>query len=143
MGREWWRAFVSGIAIAAAAYAPAPPPTTGGPLSCWVTFAPNGDEVFTVAGASGNLSIQGYGIVQSEYSGGTPPFVESLAIESDPSGKLSFVPNGLGADTIGYSGFSLNEVEGGWIKYTVRDGTGTIATARFPATGSISVTRTS
>jgi len=62
---------------------------------------------------------------------------------SHEHGKLGFVDNGRGADTISFSGFALNEVEYGWIKYTVRDSTGATATARFPATGSLSITRTS
>jgi hypothetical protein len=131
--------------MAAAAYSPPPPPppASSGPLSCWVNFAPNGDTVFTVSGASGDLSAQGYGIVQYDYSGGIAPYTESLTIQNDPSGKLGFAPNGRGADTIGYTGFALNEVEHGWIRYAVTDGTGTTATARFPATGSLSITRTS
>src|SRR5690242_5098320 len=142
MGGQRRRAFVSGIGIAAAACSPAPSPVSRGPLSCWVNFAPNGDTVFTVSGASGDLSSQGYGIVQYDYSGGTPPFTDSLTIQNDPSGKLGFVSNGRGADTIGYTGFALNEVEYGWIKYTVRDGSGASTTARFPSTGSLSITRT-
>ena len=126
-----------------AAYSPPPPPTSSGPLSCWVTFAPNGETAFTVAGASGNLSAQGYGIVQSDHSGGVPPFTETLSFQSDPSGKLGFVDNGLGADTISYTGFSLGEVESGWVKYSVTDGAGSAATARFPASGTLSITRTS
>jgi len=143
MGRERRGPVVSGIGMAAAAYSPPPPPTSSGPLSCWVNFAPNGDTVFTVSGASGNLSAQGYGIVQYDYSGGTPPFTDSLTIQNDPSGKIGFVDNGRGADTISYSGFALSEVEYGWIKYSVRDSTGATATARFPATGTLSITRTS
>ena len=134
---------MSGIGMAAAAYSPPPPPASSGPLSCWVSFAPNGDTVFVVSGASGDLSGQGYGIVQAGYSGGTSPYTDSMTIQNDPSGKLGFVDNGRGADTISYTGFALNEVEYGWIKYTVRDSTGATATARFPATGSLSVTRTS
>lgn len=133
---------MSGIGILAANM-PASPPADSGPLTNWVTFAPSGLTAFAVSGASGNLSAQGYGIVQSNYSGGTAPYSESLTIQNDPSGKLGFVDNGLGADTISYSGFALNEVEGGWLLYTVRDGTGATATARFPATGSLTVTRTS
>ena len=128
--------------MAAAAYSPPPPPASKGPLSCWVNFAPHGDTVFTVSGTTGDLSSQGYGIVQYDYSGGTPPFTDSLTIQNDPSGKIGFVSNGLGADTIGYAGFALNEVEYGWIRYTVRDSTGATATARFPAAGSLSITRT-
>ena len=134
---------MSGIGILAIANTPAPPPSSSGPLTASLTFAPGGTTTFTVSGASGNLSAQGYGIVQSGYSGGTAPYVESLTIQNDPSGKLGFVDNGLGADTISYSGFALNEVEGGWLLYTVRDGTGATATARFPTTGSLTITRTS
>jgi hypothetical protein len=108
-----------------------------------VTFAPHGDTVFAVSGASGDLSGQGYGIVQAGCSGGISPYTDSMTIQNDPSSKLGFIDNGRGADTISYTGFALNEVEYGWIKYTVRDSTGATATARFPATGSISITRTS
>lgn len=134
---------MSGIGMAAAAYSPPPPPTSSGPLSCWVTFAPGAQITFTVSGASSDLGFQGYGIVQYDHSGGTPPYSESLTVEGDPSGKLSIVPNGRGADTIGYTGFTLNEVEGGWLKYAVTDGAGTTVTARFPATGPLTITRTS
>lgn len=133
---------MSGIGILAAA-APGAPPISSGPLTASVTFAPAGTTAFVVSGASGDLSAQGYGIVQSDYSGGTAPYSESLTIQSDPSGKLGLVDNGRGADTISYSGFALNEVEGGWLSYTVTDGTGASATARFPATGSLTITRTS
>jgi len=134
---------MSGIGMVAAAYSPPPPPTSSGPLTCWVNFAPNGGVAFNVSGASGNLSGLGYGIIQSDYSGGIPPYTESLTIQNDPSGKLGFDDNGLGADALSYSGFSLNEVESGWIKYMVTDGTGVTVTARYPATGTLSVTRTS
>ena len=134
---------MSGIAMAGAAYSPPPPPTSSGPLSCWVNFAPHGGVAFNVSGASGDLSAQGYGIVQPAYSGGTPPYTESLTIQSDPSGKLGFDDNGLGAIALSYTGFGLNEVESGWIKYVVTDGTGTAVTARYPATGTLGVTRTS
>ncbi len=134
---------MSGIGLVATAYSPSPPPTSSGPLTCWVTFAPHADVAFNVSGASGNLSAQGYGIVQPNYSGGTPPYVDSLTMQNDPSGKLGFVDNGHGADTISYTSFSLNEVESGWIKYQVTDGAGATVTARFPASGSLSITRTS
>lgn len=127
----------------AAAYSPPPPPTSSGPLSCWVKFAPNGGVAFNVSGASGDLSGQGYGIVQSDYSGGIAPYSESLTIQNDPSAKLGLVDNGLGATTISYTGFGLNEIESGWVKYTVVDGSGTTVTARYPATGTLSITRTS
>lgn len=134
---------MSGIAILAATYTPPAPPTSTGPLTCWVTFAPSSQTAFTVSGASGNLSAQDYGIVQSDFSGGTAPYTESLTIQNDPSGKLGFADNGLGAETISYTGFSLSEVEGGWLQYQVTDGTGATATARFPSAGSLSITRTS
>lgn len=134
---------MSGIGLVAAAYSPPPPPTSSGPLTCWVTFAPHPDVAFNVSGASGDLSAQGYGIVQANYSGGTPPYTDNMTIQNDPSGKLGFVDNGRGADTISYTGFALNEVEGGWINYQVTDGTGAMATARFPSSGSLSITRTS
>lgn len=134
---------MSGTGILAIANTPTSPPASSGPLTNWVTFAPTGLTAFTVSGASGNLSAQGYGIVQGNYSGGTAPYNESLTIQNDPSGKLGLVDNGLGADTISYSGFALNEVEGGWLLYTVSDGAGATATARFPATGSLTITRTS
>jgi len=134
---------MSGIGILAAAYSPALPPTSSGPLSCWVNFAPHGGVAFNVSGASGDLSAQGYGIIQPDHSGGTSPYAESLTIQSDASGKLGFDDNGLGATAVSYTGFGLNEVESGWIKYMVTDGTGTTVTARYPATGTLSVTRTS
>ena len=134
---------MSGVGILAIANTPAPPPSSSGPLTASLTFAPGGTTTFTVSGASGNLSAQGYGIVQSGYSGGTAPYVESLTIQNDPSGKIGFVDNGRGADTVSYTGFALSEVEYGWIKYSVRDSTGATATARFPATGTLSITRTS
>ena len=134
---------MSGIAIVATAYSPPPPPTSSGPLSAWVNFAPSGGIAFNVSGASGDLSGQGYGIIQYDRSGGTPPFTESLTIQGDPSGKLNFDDNGLGATAVSYTGFGLNEVENGWIKYTVTDGTGTTVSARYPVTGMLSVTRTS
>jgi len=134
---------MSGTGLVAAAYSPPPPPTSSGPLTCWVTFAPHADVTFNVSGASGDLSAQGYGIVQADYSGGIPPYTDSMTIQNDPSGKLGFVDNGRGADTISYTGFALNEVEGGWINYRVTDGAGATVTARFPVTGSLSITRTS
>lgn len=134
---------MTGIGMMAAAYSPPPPPTSSGPLSCWVTFSPNHETAFTVAGANGDLSGQGYGILQSDYSGGIAPYTETLSFQNDPSGKLGFVGNGLGADTISYAGFSLGEVESGWVKYAVTDGAGTTVTARFPVTGTLSITRTS
>jgi len=134
---------MSGIGMAAAAYSPPPPPTSSGPLTCWITFSPNHETTFSVAGASGDLSGQGYGILQSDHSGGVAPYSESYSFQSEPSGKLGFTDNGLGADTISYTGFTLNEVESGWVKYVVTDGAGTTATARYPATGSLSITRTS
>ena len=143
MDRQRRGALVSGIGAVMAAYSPPPPPMSSGPLTCWVTFAPNGDVVFNVSGASGNLAAQGYGIVQANYSGGTGPYSESMTIQNDPSGKLGFVDNGRGADTISYTGFGLNEVESGWINYRVTDGTGATVSARFPASGSLSITRTS
>lgn len=134
---------MSGVGMVAATYSPPQPPTSSGPLSCWVTFAPDAQTTFVVSGASSDLGVQGYGIVQYDYSGGTAPYSESLTIEGDPSGKLGIVPNGRGADTIAYTGFSLNEVEGGWLKYSVKDGDGATATARFPASGVLTITRTS
>ncbi len=134
---------MSGIAMAAAAYSPPTPPTSSGPLTCWITFSPNHETVFTVSGASGNLSASGYGILQSDHSGGVSPFTETLSFQSEPSGKLGFTDNGLGADTISFTGFALNEVESGWVKYVVKDGAGTTATARYPASGSLTVTRAS
>jgi len=134
---------MSGIGLLATAYSPPPPPTSSGPLTGWVTFAPHADVAFNVSGASGNLSGQGYGILQSDHSGGIPPYSETLTFQNEPSGKLGFENNGLGADTISYTGFSLNEVESGWVKYTVVDGAGARVTARYPATGTLSVTRTS
>jgi len=134
---------VSGIGMMAAAYSPAPPPMSTGPLTCWVNFAPHGGIAFNVAGASGDLSSQGYGIIQNDHAGGTPPYTESLTIQNDPSGKLGLDDNGLGAMAVSYTGFGLNEVESGWIRYAVTDGTGATATARYPVTGTLSVTRTS
>jgi hypothetical protein len=107
-----------------------------------VTFSPSQTAAFTVTGASGDLSSQGYGILQSDYSGGVAPYTETLSFQADPSGKLGFTGNGLGADTVSYAGFSLNEVESGWVRYTVTDGAGTTVTGRYPATGSLSITRT-
>lgn len=134
---------MSGAGMVAAAYSPPPPPTSSGPLTCWITFSPNHETAFTVSGASGNLSGQGYGILQADHSGGVAPYTETLSFQSDPSGKLGFADNGLGADTISYTGFALNEVESGWIRYTVMDGAGATVTARYPATGSLSITRSS
>lgn len=132
---------MSGIGMVAAAYSPPPPPTSSGPLTCWVNFAPNGGVAFDVTGASGDLSSQGYGIIQYDHSGGTPPYVESLTIQNDPSAKLGFDDTGRGAIAIFYTSFGLNEIESGWIKYMVTDGTGATATARYPTTGTLSVTR--
>jgi len=134
---------MSGIGMLAAVYSPPPPPTSSGPLSCWVNFAPHGGVAFNVSGASGDLSGQGYGIIHSDFSGGTPPYSESLTIQNDPSAKLGLVDNGLGATAVSYAAFSLNEVESGWIRYAVTDSTGTTATARYPAAGTLSITRTS
>lgn len=134
---------MSGIGMAAAAYSPPPPPTSSGPLTCWITLSPNHETTFTVAGANGNLSAQGYGILQANYAGGVGPFTDTWSFQGDPSGKLGFIDNGLGADTISYTGFSLNEVESGWIKYVVTDGAGTTAIARYPASGLLTITRTS
>lgn len=143
MGRERRGTFVSGAGIVAAAYSPPPPPTSSGPLSCWITFSPNHETAFTVSGASGNLSGQGYGILQADHSGGVAPYIESYSFQNEPSGKLGVTDNGRGADTISYAGLALNEVESGWIRYAVTDGAGTTVTARYPATGSLSITRSS
>lgn len=107
----------------------------GGALSCSVTFS-GGAGTTNVSGASGYAP----GIVQTSESGGTPPYtVTTLGFEDDPSGKLSLVD--IGNVVIAYSGFSVNEIESGGIRYSITDSLGATATARFPTPGPLGATR--
>ena len=132
---------MSGIGCIVAS-AGGPPPGgggTSGPLSCGVAFS-GGAGTTTVSGASGYVP----GLVQTSESGGTPPYViQVFAFEDEPSGKLAMVDGPTGSTNITYAGFVLNEVQSGAVRYTIKDNAGRTATARYPASGTFSIMRTS
>lgn len=138
--------FLTGIGSVMAGGGPYAGPGGGGgstgPLACMIGFS-GGAGPFSVASASGNLSSEGYGIIRGDITGGTPPYSETVSAQGDVSAKLSVVANGLGADTIGYRAFAMNEIEGAYLRYDVTDSLGHSATARFPTSGLIVLTRTS
>jgi hypothetical protein len=144
VGRVRRRRVVTGIGSMMAGGGPYAPSGGGstGPLACTIGFSA-GAGPFNVAGASGDLASQGYGIIRSDITGGTPPYTETVTVQGDVSAKLSIVSNGLGADTIGYSAFALNEIEGGYLRYNVTDNAGLSATGRFPPAGALNIKRTS
>ena len=141
MGGSGWGPFMSGIGcvLASASSPPAGGGGTSGPLSCTVAFS-GGAGTTAVSGASGFVS----GLVQTTDSGGTPPYaVQVFAFENEPSGKLALVDGPSGSTNITYTGFVLNEIESGAVRYTIKDSAGGTATARYPASGTLSIMRTS
>ena len=140
MGRDRRGRIVTGISTVLASGGPHAAPGGGstGPLACTVGFSA-GPGPYHVSGSSGFLP----GIIQGGSTGGTPPYTENYSFLSDPSGKIGGADNGTGADSITYAGFALNEVESCYLRYTVTDSLGQSATARFPTSGLLSITRTS
>jgi hypothetical protein len=127
MGYQRDGCLVSGIniAIAGSAGPSAPPPA---PLQVSITWA--GDRPLNVSGASGvaqsksspwTPNVFGYLV-----TGGVPPYSESNGLINNPSGKLfiAAAPDGV-HNTIGWSGFSINETESAEIFYTATDSAGT------------------
>jgi len=134
--------FVSGIGMAVAAGQ-----SSGGgtPFSVTITFS-GGTGTFNVSGASGNLYTAGFGVISVNESGGTPPYGGAgTSLSGDPSGKLFITPASDGVhNTIGWSGLSLNEIEGCYIQFDGTDNAGASASDRYPPVGQIiAIKRTS
>ena len=119
----------------------------GSPFSCSISFS-IGSGPFFVSGASGDLYTSNAGLISINESGGTPPYGGyggGASLNGDPSGKLFITPASDGVHlTIGWSGFSLNEFEGGYIQFDGSDSLGATASSRYPPVGQvIAVKRTS
>lgn len=114
------------------------------PLAAGVGFS-GGSGPFFVSGASGNFGSQGFYALSYTNTGGTPPYGgPGQSIQGDPSGKLAIVPYGDGVhDTIGWSGFAVNESQTCYIQYDITDSLGATATSRYPASTLITIKRTS
>jgi hypothetical protein len=137
---------VSGIACVMAADGPYGAATA--PLSCQIGIAggtSSPSDIYNVSGTSGNIYLNGYGVIVLINNGGTPPYGGAgVSVQSDASGKLSIVAAGDGVhNAVGYSGFTLNEAEGCYLQYDITDDAGGSASARYPAAGSLIVKRTS
>jgi len=114
------------------------------PLSCDIELI-GGAGPWNVSGSAGDLYSQFAKGIFVSTSGGTPPYGgPGQSLNGDASGKLSLVPTGDGLhNTIGWSGFSLNELEGCYLQFDVTDSLGATASARYPSAGSIIIKRTS
>jgi hypothetical protein len=116
------------------------------PLAISVNWT--GPDSFNVSGSSGVASAQG--LIGVSISGGTPPYNGNgpggalVYVANDPSGKIGTGPYGDNAHlTLAWSGFSLNEVEGGNIIGSVIDSVGATATDTYPSAGVVIIKRTS
>lgn len=116
----------------------------GAPFSVSISFSA-GAGPFNVSGASGNLYTSNGGVIGIIESGGTPPYGGSTSLLGDPSGKLFITPASDGVhNTIGWSGFSINETEGCYIQFDGSDNAGATDSKRYPPVGqAIVVKRTS
>jgi hypothetical protein len=117
----------------------------GGALSCSISFT-GGVGPINVSGASGDCYANGGGgVITTTTTGGTPPYVSSVfSVQGDASGKLSIVLSGDHIhNTIGYSGFAVNENEGGYLRLDVTDSVGATASAQYPSSGVIVIKRAS
>ena len=114
------------------------------PLSCQITFT-GGAGPINVSGASGDMYTQFGYLISVIVSGGTPPYGGvGTGLSGDSSGKLSFAPASDGLhNTLFWSGFTLNEIEGCYLTYNATDDAGATASARYPASGNIVIKRTS
>lgn len=113
------------------------------PLACSIGFT-GGVGPINVSGTSGNFGSQGFYAISISITGGTAPYSGPHYILGDASGKLSIVPYGDGLhDTIAWTGFAVNEQQGGYLQLDVTDNVGATASARYPASGVITVKRTS
>jgi hypothetical protein len=126
------------VVAAGGPYGPAPQP-----LVATIDFN-QGAGPFNVSGASGDLYSAANGVLVVIITGGTPPYSSSFTLEGDPSGKISLVPASDGVHTtIGWSGFSLNELEGCTEKFSTTDSVGATSTDQTPKAGSLIIKRTS
>jgi len=116
----------------------------GSPFSCSISFS-IGTGPFNVSGASGNLYTSNGGVIGVIESGGTPPYGGSTTLNGDASGKLFITPASDGVhNTIGWSGFSVNETEGCYIQFNGNDSLGATDSSRYPPIGQvIAIKRTS
>jgi hypothetical protein len=114
---------VTGIGMAAAAGVD----SGGGGAALSVSLTWTGGNL-NVAGASGTSPSPN--VLVAIASGGTPPYSDGMTLTSNPSGKLFITasPDGV-HNTIGWSGFSVNEVEGFTAEYSVTDSVGTNKTS--------------
>ncbi|HWI85703.1 MAG TPA: hypothetical protein VNT42_05185 [Sphingomonas sp.] len=121
---------MSGVGlVAAAANAPAP-----APLSVYLAW--HGPTPLNVAGASGvaepTASPWSPNVIVVIITGGVEPYQGSLALENNPSGKLSLVNASDNTHaTIGWTNFAINESEATDMVYVCTDSVGTIVTARW------------
>ena len=127
------------IAVAAAASPSAPPPA---PLQVTITWA--GDRPLNVSGASGIAQSRSSpwtpNVIGYQVSGGVPPYSETSGLINNPSGKLfiAAAPDVV-HNTIGWTGFAVNETESTDIFYSATDAEGTTRSS----SDTITVRRTS
>jgi len=128
-----------GIAMACASEAGTAPVT---PLYI-NSFLNLGAGPYYVSGSSGKLDSNGAAFTGSS-GGGMPPYTYGTSVLGDPSGKLAFVLATDGVhNTVGWSGFALNEAEGCYFVFDITDSVGATASCRYPPTGVIVLQRTS
>lgn len=121
------------------AYAP------GSPLTGVSVTLTGGAGPFNVSGASGGGALGSAGtpgFVQSTVSGGYPPVNETVTIVGG-GGKIALYDTGQGDGAIGWTGMAIGETQTFYISASATDSHGTNQTARYPASGTISITRTS
>jgi hypothetical protein len=91
----------------------------------------------TMSGASGVLPAS-KGVIGLSMSGGTPPYSANFYVADDASGKISIEasPDGV-HNTLGWSGFAVNEIEGCTIHIDCGDSAGGSASLQYPSVGQI------
>jgi len=106
-----------------------------------LTFT-GGPGPFNVSGANNTGGAGSPGFVQSSYTGGYPPVTSTVSVVGG-GGKIGLFDTGQGDGALGWSGLALGEMQTFYFSVTATDSHGTTKTARYPVTGTISVTRTS
>lgn len=113
------------------------------PLSATISLSNPGGS-FNVAGGSGNLYSALGIVITSQDTGGTGSYTDTVTVVNDGgSGSVGKVLSGDGIhNTVTWSGLAIGQSALFHITLHVDDGN-TAVNARWPASGSISLTRTS
>ena len=130
---------MSGALCAAALVGKYVPP--GSPLTGVSVTLTGGPGPFNVSGAN-NFVAASPGFVQSSYSGGYPPVTGGSSVVGG-NGKLGLYDTGQGDGAVGWTGLAVGETVTFYISVSYTDAHGTTLSARYPASGTISLTRAS